>query len=213
MSRLLTTSVHHRGHWTVAAYGSLKPLPTERLRRAHLHLSYSMVLSHLLDTSSRRTVRERLRSYGSRHGATPPIHLPMRPQHRKGARSNASPCANVLTASCISDRPSGPKIDPVAASTDRAPTGKNARNIPRSRSEKRFGVFRWNASVSGSKSAKSPGMPSVPERSSLSRAAARPGNGRRAGLRGACGIRVTIAGARGGGSAAAWLASNQHQRL
>ena len=25
MSRLLTIRVHHRGHWTVAAYGSLKP--------------------------------------------------------------------------------------------------------------------------------------------------------------------------------------------
>ena len=32
------------------AYGSLKPTPTDRLRRAFLHLSYSMMLSHLLDT-------------------------------------------------------------------------------------------------------------------------------------------------------------------
>ncbi len=40
-----------------AAYGSLKPLPTERLRRAHLHLSYSRTISRLLDTtrSSNRT--------------------------------------------------------------------------------------------------------------------------------------------------------------
>src|SRR5215472_3916586 len=51
-SRLLTIRVHHRGHWTVAAYGSLKPLPTERLRRAYLHLSYSMTLSRLLDTTA-----------------------------------------------------------------------------------------------------------------------------------------------------------------
>ena len=29
---------------------------------------------------------------------------------------------------CISDRPSGPTIDPVAASADRAPTGKTPRN-------------------------------------------------------------------------------------
>jgi hypothetical protein len=34
-----------------AAYGSLKPLPTERLRRAHLHLSYSRTISRLLDTT------------------------------------------------------------------------------------------------------------------------------------------------------------------
>ena len=26
-------NVHHRGHWTEAAFGSLKPLPTERPRR------------------------------------------------------------------------------------------------------------------------------------------------------------------------------------
>src|SRR5271167_2602750 len=37
-------NVHHRGHWTVAAYGCLKPPPTGRLRRAHLHLSHSMTL-------------------------------------------------------------------------------------------------------------------------------------------------------------------------
>jgi hypothetical protein len=35
---------------TEAAYGSLKPPPTRRLRRALLHLSYSMTLSRLLDT-------------------------------------------------------------------------------------------------------------------------------------------------------------------
>jgi len=33
-----------------AAYGGLKPPPTRRPRRAHLHLSYSMALAHLLDT-------------------------------------------------------------------------------------------------------------------------------------------------------------------
>ena len=35
---------------TTAAYGGLKPPPTRRLRRAHLHLSYSMTLARLLDT-------------------------------------------------------------------------------------------------------------------------------------------------------------------
>ena len=33
-----------------AAYGGLKPPPTRRLRRAHLHLSHSMTLARLLDT-------------------------------------------------------------------------------------------------------------------------------------------------------------------
>src|SRR6516162_1780346 len=36
---------------TEAAYGCLKPPPTGRLRRANLHLSYSMTLSRLLDTT------------------------------------------------------------------------------------------------------------------------------------------------------------------
>src|SRR5262249_46290828 len=35
---------------TEAAYGCLKPPPTGRLRRANLHLSYSMTLSRLIDT-------------------------------------------------------------------------------------------------------------------------------------------------------------------
>src|ERR1700726_5133210 len=34
-----------------AAYGSLKPPPTGRLRRVHLHLSHSMTLARLLDTT------------------------------------------------------------------------------------------------------------------------------------------------------------------
>src|SRR5580704_18568628 len=43
-------NVHHDGLWTEAAYGSLKPPPTERLRRTYLHFSYSMTISRLLDT-------------------------------------------------------------------------------------------------------------------------------------------------------------------
>ena len=50
-------NVHHRSHWTEAAYGCLKPPPTRRLRRAILHLSYSMTLSHLLDTTPPRRSR------------------------------------------------------------------------------------------------------------------------------------------------------------
>jgi hypothetical protein len=37
-----------------AAHGGLKPSPTERLRRVFLHLSYSMALSRLLDTTPPR---------------------------------------------------------------------------------------------------------------------------------------------------------------
>src|SRR6202035_2729610 len=37
-----------------AAHGGLKPSPTGRLRRVLLHLSYSMALSHLLDTTPPR---------------------------------------------------------------------------------------------------------------------------------------------------------------
>ncbi len=33
--RLLTMDVHHRGFWTEAAHGSLKPPPTGRLRGAY----------------------------------------------------------------------------------------------------------------------------------------------------------------------------------
>jgi hypothetical protein len=39
---------------TEAAHGGLKPSPTGRLRRVLLHLSYSMALSHLLDTTPPR---------------------------------------------------------------------------------------------------------------------------------------------------------------
>ena len=39
---------------TEAAHGGLKPSPTGRLRRVLLHLSYSMALSHLLDTTPLR---------------------------------------------------------------------------------------------------------------------------------------------------------------
>jgi len=49
---------------TTATYGSLKPPPAERLRRTYLHLSYSMTLSRLLDTSPHRTVLEPLDSHG-----------------------------------------------------------------------------------------------------------------------------------------------------
>src|SRR5215472_5367935 len=45
-------NVHHRGLWTEAAYGSLKPPPTRRLRRTYLHLSYSMTFTRLHDTSA-----------------------------------------------------------------------------------------------------------------------------------------------------------------
>src|SRR5215831_14370823 len=43
-------NVHHRDLATEAAYGCLKPPPAGRLRRAHLHLPYSMALACLHDT-------------------------------------------------------------------------------------------------------------------------------------------------------------------
>src|SRR3954451_9518769 len=42
---------------TPAAYGSLKPAPTSRLRRTSLHLRYSIVPKHVLDTTPHRSVR------------------------------------------------------------------------------------------------------------------------------------------------------------
>src|SRR3954453_20251757 len=41
---------------TPAAYGSLKPAPTSRLRRTSLHLRYSIVPKHVLDTTPHRSV-------------------------------------------------------------------------------------------------------------------------------------------------------------
>jgi hypothetical protein len=38
-------NVHHRRLSTEAAYGCLKPVPTNRLRRAVLHLGYSITLA------------------------------------------------------------------------------------------------------------------------------------------------------------------------
>src|SRR5262249_48747078 len=46
--------VHYPGHCAGAAHGSLKPPPTRRLRRAILHLSYSMTLTRLLGTVTSR---------------------------------------------------------------------------------------------------------------------------------------------------------------
>src|SRR5215469_10930055 len=43
-------NVHHRDLATEAAYGCLEPPPAGRLRRADLHLSYSMAPACLHDT-------------------------------------------------------------------------------------------------------------------------------------------------------------------
>src|SRR5215471_18776577 len=42
---------------TPAAYGGLKSAPTSRFRRISLHLRYSIVPKHVLDTTPHRTVR------------------------------------------------------------------------------------------------------------------------------------------------------------
>src|SRR5262249_4954119 len=52
MPRLLTITFTTAAFRTEAAYGSLKPPPARRLRRALLHLSYSMTFSRLLDTTT-----------------------------------------------------------------------------------------------------------------------------------------------------------------
>src|SRR6516225_5489986 len=59
----LNHNVHHRGLWTEAAYGSLKPPPTRRLRRTYLHLSYSTTIARFHDTSM-----VKISSLGSRDG-------------------------------------------------------------------------------------------------------------------------------------------------
>src|SRR5215470_4111570 len=46
---------------TPATYGGWKPAPTSRLRRTSLHLRYSIVPQHVLDTTPHRSVRARLR--------------------------------------------------------------------------------------------------------------------------------------------------------
>ena len=53
----------------------MKPPPTRRLRRAYLHLPYSMTISRLLDTTSRRTERETLASLGSHQVNVPVIPI------------------------------------------------------------------------------------------------------------------------------------------
>ena len=76
-SRLLTITFTTAAFRTEAAYGGLRPPPTRRLRRAYLHLSYSMPLSRLPDTTpraSRRTGREPLSSSGSHQANTPVIN-------------------------------------------------------------------------------------------------------------------------------------------
>ena len=52
MSRLLTLTFTTAAFRTEAAYGSLKPPPTRRLRRVLLHLSYSTTISRLPDTTT-----------------------------------------------------------------------------------------------------------------------------------------------------------------
>ena len=101
MSRLLTITFitmafDHSNLW------HLKPPPTERLRRTYLHLPYSMTLSRLLDTTSLRTGRERLRSYGS-HNRTALGHLPVSEQRRSTPGQPGDPlmCTSLATAKVL----------------------------------------------------------------------------------------------------------------
>src|SRR5215469_15026192 len=89
MPRLLTITFTTAVFWAEAAYGSLKPPPTRRLRRALLHLSYSTTISRLLDTtrSSNRTCR--FPASGSRKRRTPSRTRHVTPsatsEHKPGA--------------------------------------------------------------------------------------------------------------------------------
>jgi hypothetical protein len=67
MSRLLTITFTTDELWLVAAYGSLEPPPTRRLRRAHLHLSYSTTPLRLHDTAPPRLLTE------AAHGCLKPV--------------------------------------------------------------------------------------------------------------------------------------------
>src|SRR5215470_16884885 len=66
MPRLLTITFTTAVFWAEAAYGSLKPPPTRRLRRALLHLSYSTTISRLLDTTRSSNRTGAFRAFGSR---------------------------------------------------------------------------------------------------------------------------------------------------
>src|SRR5208283_652029 len=79
---------------TEAAHGCLEPPPTRRLRRVHLHLSYSRTLSRLLDTTSRRTGHEPLGASGS-HQLNTPV-MPISQCTKRACCSLASLCRNWL---------------------------------------------------------------------------------------------------------------------
>src|SRR5260370_17058750 len=74
---------------TEAAHGCLKPPPTGWLRRARLHLSYSMTLARLLDTTCHTTVQAGPPNAGPRvktktphpRGRAPPPHSSHPPHH------------------------------------------------------------------------------------------------------------------------------------
>src|SRR5215469_12489605 len=70
MSRLLTITFTTAVFGAEAAYGSLKPPPTRRLRRALLHLSYSTTISRLLDTTRPSNRTGRFSPSGSRKRLT-----------------------------------------------------------------------------------------------------------------------------------------------
>src|SRR5215472_7349256 len=71
MPRLLTITFTTAVFEAEAAYGSLKPPPTRRLRRALLHLSYSTTISRLLDTTRSSNRTGGFPASGSRKRLTP----------------------------------------------------------------------------------------------------------------------------------------------
>ena len=63
-------NVHHHGHWTAAAYGSLKPPPTGRFRGVHPHLSHSMTLFRVFLT---QLLQPHYRTFFARTSRSAPV--------------------------------------------------------------------------------------------------------------------------------------------
>jgi hypothetical protein len=135
MSRLLTITFTTAVFGTEAAYGSLKPPPTRRLRRALLHLSYSTTISRLLDTtrSSNRTGGFPASGSRKRHTPSPTRHVTRSAtsEHQPGA---ARPMFNPHVLRCflrpsLTEAPSLHRHYPVSAVLRASPSPQAARPV------------------------------------------------------------------------------------
>src|SRR5499427_2583355 len=107
MPRLLTITFTTAVFWAEAAYGSLKPPPTRRLRRALLHLSYSTTISRLLDTTRSSNRAGRFPASGSRKRLTLLPTEGSRYGVRTSSRAGVSPAEvqRLFTAHCFTSYP------------------------------------------------------------------------------------------------------------